>query len=102
MQLELRHADVRTQTSLWSGAHWGGTVVVANLLRPVLLELARAIHTAPAHLLAGGLLAAQSQEVANTFARHLGMCERERREEQGWAALWLSHTGQGRLSRRFE
>jgi len=65
------------------------TVLVANLLRPLLLELASAISAPPAHMLAGGLLKGEVDEIARVYAERLGMHERERRESDDWAALWL-------------
>jgi ribosomal protein L11 methylase PrmA len=63
-------------------------VVVANLLRPLLLDLARGMPRAPKHLLAGGLLKEQVDEVVQAFGE-LGMRERERRERGEWAVVWL-------------
>ncbi len=65
-------------------------VVLANLLRPLLLELAGTIAGAPAQLIAAGLLTHEVDEVAAAFAQRLGMRERERRESGEWAALWMS------------
>jgi ribosomal protein L11 methyltransferase len=65
-------------------------VVLANLLRPLLLELAASISRAPAHLVAGGLLLGEVDEVARAFAARLGLRERARRESGEWAAVWLS------------
>jgi ribosomal protein L11 methyltransferase len=64
-------------------------VVVANLLRPLLLDLARALPAVPAHLLASGLLVGEVDEIANAYAETLGMHERERRQSGDWAAIWL-------------
>jgi ribosomal protein L11 methyltransferase len=64
-------------------------VIVANLLRPLLLDLARGMSHAPAHLLAGGLLREQVDEVVGAFGESLGMRERERRERGEWAVVWL-------------
>ena len=66
------------------------SVVTANLLSPLLCELARVMRPAPDHLIAGGLLAGEAPEVASAFSAHLGMRERERRAEGEWEALWLS------------
>jgi ribosomal protein L11 methyltransferase len=70
------------------------TVVLANLLRPLLLDLA---DTMPAsdppsdfELIASGLLCEQADEVADAFAKRLGLSERARRERGEWAALWLT------------
>jgi ribosomal protein L11 methyltransferase len=68
----------------------GQTVVLANLLRPLLLELADSMERAPRHLIAGGLLCEQADEVAAAFATSLGLRERERRERGEWVALWLA------------
>ncbi|HWX74677.1 MAG TPA: 50S ribosomal protein L11 methyltransferase [Solirubrobacteraceae bacterium] len=91
VRLELRRADVSSYVSSWGEASldWKPPVVLANLLRPALLELAHAMPAAPRHLLAGGLLAAQADEVAGAFER-LGLRERDRREGGEWVALWLS------------
>ena len=66
------------------------SVVTANLLYPLLCELARSLRPAPAHLIAGGLLAGQGAEVASAFSEQLGLRERERRASGEWEALWLS------------
>jgi hypothetical protein len=48
---------------------------------------------APAHLLAGGLLREQVDEVVEAFSELRGMRERERRERGEWAAVWLTGGG---------
>ena len=91
--IEVRRFDLRSQALPWPHRRPGaerGTVVVANLLRPLLLELARKMSTAPAHLLAGGLLQGEVEEVAGAFAGRLGLRERERRDSGEWAAVWLA------------
>jgi ribosomal protein L11 methyltransferase len=65
------------------------SVVLANLLRPLLLELSEALDRAPEHLIVSGLLIREADEVGGAFARRLGMRELERRERGEWAALWL-------------
>ena len=67
----------------------GQVVVTANLLRPLLLELAETMPCAPAHLLAGGLLKEEVEEVASAFGDRLGMRTREERQSGDWAAVWL-------------
>ncbi len=64
-------------------------IVLANLLRPLLLELARTMPASPRDLLASGLLAEEIDEVVAAFAR-LGLRERERRHGGEWAAVWLT------------
>ena len=71
----------------------GGGVVLANLLRPLLLTLAAGMEGSgppPRHLIAGGMLAGEVDEVAEAFARRAGLVERERRTRGEWAALWLA------------
>ncbi len=74
--------------------HSGRTVVLANLLRPLLLELARTMPSlTPSmqlELIASGLLREQADEVARAFAKRLGLQVRARRERGEWAALWLT------------
>jgi ribosomal protein L11 methyltransferase len=64
-------------------------VMLANLLRPLLLELANTLEHPPVHLIVSGLLTGEVDEVSLAFARRLGMSERERRENGDWAAVWL-------------
>ena len=64
-------------------------VVLANLLRPLLLELAATMPRPPAHLIAGGLLIEEADEIARAFAVRLGLRERSRRASGEWAALWM-------------
>ena len=93
VEITVLHHDLRAQAPPWpdaASASAASTVVLANLLRPLLLELASALLCAPAHLLAGGLLLEQGDEVAHAFGEQLGMRERDRRESGEWAALWLT------------
>jgi ribosomal protein L11 methyltransferase len=65
--------------------------VLANLLRPLLLDYARTLAGAePPHaLIASGLLVHEADEVVAAFAPH-GLREHARRERGEWAALLLS------------
>jgi ribosomal protein L11 methyltransferase len=65
--------------------------VAANLLRPLLLAVARAGFAGepPRTLIASGLLRHEADEVAAAFARH-DLRERDRRETTEWAALLLT------------
>lgn len=93
VDIAVLHYDLRTAPLPWPDAADGSaasTVVLANLLRPLLLELAGTLPCAPAHLLAGGLLIEQADEVAEAFGERLAMRERDRRESGEWAALWLT------------
>jgi ribosomal protein L11 methyltransferase len=66
---------------------WAPTVC-ANLLRPLLLEIARTMQRPPRRLIASGLLRHEADEVAAAFAAH-GLHERERRFNADWSALLL-------------
>jgi ribosomal protein L11 methyltransferase len=79
----------RGDSLVGSAAEGGGTVVLANLLRPLLLHLVASMDRPPAHMIASGLLREEADEVANAFSGRLGLRERERRERGEWAALWL-------------
>jgi ribosomal protein L11 methyltransferase len=70
--------------------HLGGTVVLANLLLPLLLELSRKIVEPPSELVASGLLREQADEVSEVFLTHFQLHERRRLQSGEWAALWLS------------
>jgi ribosomal protein L11 methyltransferase len=66
-------------------------LVLANLLRPLLLCVARAGFqggTAPQTLIASGLLTHEADEIAAAFARH-DLIEADRRTSGEWAALLL-------------
>ena len=63
--------------------------ITANLLRPLLLQLAPRLRTPPRALIASGLLSEQADEVASVFRERHGLRERARREEGEWAALLL-------------
>jgi ribosomal protein L11 methyltransferase len=67
--------------------------VLANLLRPLLLRVARdgfAGGEVPRALIASGLLAHEADEIAAAFASSMGLRERERRLGGEWAALLLT------------
>jgi ribosomal protein L11 methyltransferase len=95
VEIEVRRFDLRSDALPWLGdraSPAGGTVVLANLLLPLLLELSRTIDHVPEHLIASGLLCDQVDEVVGAFAQRLGLRERERREHGEWAAVWLTPT----------
>ncbi|MFZ1926011.1 MAG: 50S ribosomal protein L11 methyltransferase [Solirubrobacteraceae bacterium] len=79
------------------GGPANGQVVLANLLRPLLIDLAEkmarpGVPVPPTRLdlIASGLLREQADEVAEVFARRLGLSERARLEQGEWSALWLA------------
>lgn len=75
--------DLRRDAGPWAPA------VTANLVRPLLLEVAGRMTRPPERLIASGLLREEADEVAAAFARH-GLRETERREGGEWAALLLA------------
>ncbi|MDX6642931.1 MAG: ribosomal protein methyltransferase, partial [Solirubrobacteraceae bacterium] len=80
--LDVRRLDLRNDPPP------SAPTVAANLLRPLLLGLAETLVDLPDHLIAGGLLADEADEVAAAFASR-GLSERERRHDGDWAALLL-------------
>jgi ribosomal protein L11 methyltransferase len=87
--------DARPKTD--RGGPANGQVVLANLLRPLLIDLAEkmvepGVSVPPERLdlIASGLLREQAGEVAEVFARRLGLSERARLEQGEWSALWLA------------
>lgn len=95
VELEVRRYDLRAEELPWLPRAPGERtpVVLANLLRPLLLELADRMPSAPPALIASGLLRAEADEVSAAFARRHGMRERARRESGDWAALALAGPG---------
>lgn len=67
-------------------------LLLANLLRPLLLDLSERIESPPAHLIASGLLCEEADEIAAAYAARFSLRERERRERGEWAALWLERS----------
>jgi ribosomal protein L11 methyltransferase len=91
-EIEVRRFDLRSEPIPWPAEESTSsrdTVVMANLLLPLLLELSRTMDRAPGHLIASGLLRAQVDEVVDAFGARLGLRERARRESGEWAATWL-------------
>jgi ribosomal protein L11 methyltransferase len=90
--IEVRRWDLRAEPLPWLGAPdapQGSVVVLANLLCPLLLELASKLDRAPAQLIAGGLLRPQVDAVVRAFGEHSGMREHARAADGEWAAVWL-------------
>jgi len=75
--------DLRREDGPWA------PTVTANLVRPLLLQVAERMTRPPERLIASGLLRAEADEVAAAFARH-ELRETARREGGEWAALLLT------------
>lgn len=60
--------------------------MTANLMRPLLLDVARQLDARPRALIASGLLEEEADEVAGAFAP---LRERRRLSDGGWSALLL-------------
>jgi len=80
--IALSRADLRRGEGPWA------PTVLANLVRPLLLEVAAAMTRPPGRMILSGLLREEAGEVAEAFARH-GLRERDRRHGGEWAALLL-------------
>jgi ribosomal protein L11 methyltransferase len=83
VDLEVRRWDLRSDRLPEAN------VIAANLLRPLLLELADRMVAAPQALIAAGLLHEQADEVGTAFAAH-GLRARARRRGGEWTALLLA------------
>ncbi len=91
--LEVRGFDLRSEKVPWLDCGEPAAArpaLLANLLAPLLLELAAVLPCAPRELIAGGLLREEAGEIAGAFESRHRMRERERRESGEWAALRLS------------
>jgi ribosomal protein L11 methyltransferase len=86
VEITVERSDLRGQPL----PRLAGTVVLANLLLPLLLELSQKIAEPPPELVASGLLREQADEVADAFLTRFQLHERRRLQRGGWAALWLS------------
>jgi ribosomal protein L11 methyltransferase len=67
---------------------WAPTVT-ANLVGPLLLDVAARMERPPERFIASGLEVAEVDEVADAFARH-GLALAARRDGGGWSAILLS------------
>ncbi len=95
-EIDVQRLDLRREPLPWigrAGAPGGPIVLLANLLRPLLLDLARTIAEPPAQILASGLLVEQADEVVAAFGERLGLRERRRLRTGEWAAVWLAGPG---------
>ena len=82
-EVEVRRVNLRREPAPWA------PTVLANLVRPLLLDVARLLERPPERLIASGLLRAEADEIAAAFAPH-GLRERDRRFGGEWAAVLLA------------
>jgi ribosomal protein L11 methyltransferase len=82
VSVDVTRCDVRR------GGPWAPTVL-ANLVRPLLLELAAHLERAPEQLILSGLTLGEADEVVAAFARH-DRHEAARAEGDGWSAVRLA------------
>jgi ribosomal protein L11 methyltransferase len=81
--LVVSRCDLRRAPGPWA------PTVTANLVRPLLLEVAALIERPPERLIASGLENGEAGEVVAAFARH-GLRETARRDGDGWSAILLA------------
>jgi ribosomal protein L11 methyltransferase len=82
VDLDVGRVDLRTAAGPWA------PTVCANLLRPLLLDVAARLERPPRRLIVSGLLREEADEVAAAFGRR-GLAERARRSAAEWSALLL-------------
>jgi ribosomal protein L11 methyltransferase len=83
VSLQTARVDLRREPGPWA------PLVLANLVRPLLLEVAALMERPPDRLIASGLLREEADDVAAAFAER-GLRERDRRFASEWAALLLA------------
>ena len=81
--IAVTRADLRREEGPWA------PTVLANLVRPLLLEVAAGMTRPPERMILSGLLREEAAEVAAAFARH-GLREQDRRHGGEWAAVLLA------------
>jgi ribosomal protein L11 methyltransferase len=92
-EIEVARFDLRTQALAYPGGAQhppADLVILANLLRPLLIELSAGMRATPAHLIAGGLLVSEVDEIARAFGERQGLKERRRLQSGEWAAIWMA------------
>jgi len=80
--IAVERTDLRRAQGPWA------PTMVANLMRPLLLEVAARMTRPPHTLIVSGLLREEADEVASAFA-HRGLSEADRRHGGEWSALRL-------------
>ena len=81
--IEVTRVDLRRAEGPWA------PTVVANLVRPLLLEVAALMTRPPPTLIVSGLLREEADEVVTAFGRH-GLREADRRHGGEWSAVVLA------------
>jgi ribosomal protein L11 methyltransferase len=90
--IDVRRVDLRREPLPVADAAASGAsplVLVANLLAPLLIELADALPSAPDHLIIGGLLSGEADRVSAAVAHQLHLRQRAVRRRGEWSAVWL-------------
>jgi ribosomal protein L11 methyltransferase len=87
--IDVTRVDLRREPGPWA------PVVLANLVRPLLLEVATLMTRPPDTLIVSGLLREEAADVAEAFARH-GLRETARRDGGEWSALKLERVSAAR------
>jgi len=90
VEVAAQRLDLRTQPLPPMDDALTGCVALANLLFPLLMELAGKLTDAPRQLVVSGLLREQVDEVVATFAERLELREQHRLYGGEWAAAWLT------------
>ena len=85
-EVAVERVDLRREPGPWA------PTVVANLVRPLLLDVAAVMERPPRTLVISGLLREEADEVVAAFARH-GLRETERRSGGEWTAVRLDRAG---------
>jgi ribosomal protein L11 methyltransferase len=83
VDIAVSRCDLRQAPGPWA------PTVTANLVRPLLLDVAALMGRPPERLVASGLEGEEAAEVAAAFARH-GLREAARRDGDGWSAILLA------------
>ena len=90
-EIEVRRVNLRREPAPWA------PTVTANLVRPLLLDVARLLERAPERLIMSGLLREEADEVVAAFGAH-GLVEGQRRFGGEWAAVLLDRGVRGRAA----
>ena len=81
VEVTASRCDLRVAPGPWA------PTVVANLVRPLLLEIAPCLEHPPERLIASGLETGEVEEVAAAFE---GLSLAARRDGEGWSAILLT------------